>query len=291
LWTKEENETIKKLLSEGVSKSSIAKQMGRTYDSINNKAKKIDTITHPPAWTEEQVATLREMVGKFSSREIGEKVGRGKNAVLKKIEQLGLSGKKIGIQKGTQLAWTKHQVEQLKLLGPSMTVMQFAKEYGLTENQVRGKVRTTGVKMLPAVLWTPEQVEALKSSNSATEASKRVGKSRKAVILKAHKLGYVFPEQVHREIPSANRKIEKVAPARKKKEYKSTLVWCPTCHAPVSNWEAHHSRMSDCKKVYLEGLSAGKIRRENLIFMLAFENEKAHNNQYEFRTKGQRIRT
>lgn|GEM_PF-2756160 len=256
-WTKEENETIKKLLLEGVSKSSIAKQMGRTYDSINNKAKKIDTVTHPPMWTEEQVATLREMVGKFPSREIGTKVGRGKNAVLKKIEQLGLSGKKIGLQKGTQLAWTKHQVEQLRLRGPNMTVMQFAKEYGLTENQVRGKVRTTGVKMLPAVLWTDREVEILKESKSATEASKRVGKSRKAVILKARKLGYVFPEtQVRKETPSATRKPEKKALTnpRKTKEYKSTLVWCPTCHSPVSNWEAHHSRMSECKKVYLDGL-------------------------------------
>jgi hypothetical protein len=253
-WSQEENETLKKLLSEGLSIYEIANRMGRTYDSIKNKAKKIDTITHPPMWTDAEIGTLREMVGKFSSREIGAKVGRGKNAVLKKIEQLGLSGKKIGLQKGTQLAWTKHQVEQLKLRGPSMTVMQFAKEYGLTENQVRGKVRTTGVKMLPAVLWTDREVEILKESKSATEASKRVGKSRKAVILKAHKLGYVFPEQVHREIPSATRKIEKVAPARKKKEYKSTLVWCPTCHAPVSNWDAHHSRMSECKNVYLDGL-------------------------------------
>jgi hypothetical protein len=215
--------------------------MGRTYDSINNKAKKIDTVTHPPMWTEEQVATLREMVGKFPSREIGTKVGRGKNAVLKKIEQLGLSGKKIGLQKGTQLAWTKHQVEQLRLRGPNMTV----------------KVRTTGVKMLPAVLWTDREVEILKESKSATEASKRVGKSRKAVILKARKLGYVFPEtQVRKETPSATRKPEKKALTnpRKTKEYKSTLVWCPTCHSPVSNWEAHHSRMSECKKVYLDGL-------------------------------------
>jgi hypothetical protein len=255
-WSQEENETLKKLLSEGLSKREIATRLGRTYDSINNKAKKIDTVTHPPMWNEEHLAVLRENVGKLTSRQIGAKVGRGKNSVLKKIEQLGLSGKKRGIQKGTQLAWTNHQVEQLKFHGPNMTVIQFAKEYGLTENQVLGKVRTTGVKMLPAVLWTPDQVEILKSSKSATEASKRVGKSRKAVINKARKLGYKFPEQVHRETPSATRKPEKKALTnpRKTKEYTSKLVWCPTCHSPVSNWDAHHSRMSDCKKVYLDGL-------------------------------------
>ena len=254
-WTKEENETLQKLLSEGVSISSIAQQMGRSYDSIKNKAKKVNTVTHPPIWTGEQVATLREMVGKFSSKEIGVKVERAFTSVLKKIEQLGLSGKKRGIQKGTQLAWTKHQVEQLRFRGPHMTVIQFAKEYGLTENQVRGKVRTTGVKMLPAILWTPEQVEALRECKSATEASKRLGKSRKAVLNKARKLGYVFPEQVHRETPSATRKPEKKSlPAKKTKEYKSTLVWCPTCHSPVSNWDEHFERIPECKKVYLDSL-------------------------------------
>jgi hypothetical protein len=255
-WTPEENATLKKLLDEGLSKRQIATRMGRTYDSVNNKAKKIDTVTHSPMWTDEQVAILRENVGKLTSREIGAKVGRGKNAVLKKIEQLGLSGKKIGLQRGTQLAWTKHQLEQLKLRGPSMTVTQFSKEYGLTENQVRSKIRTEGIKMAPVVLWTSEQEEILRSSKCATEAAKRIGKSRKAVVNKAKKLGYKFPEQVHRETPIATRKPEKKALTnpRKTKEYKSTLVWCPTCHSPVSNWEEHHFRMSECKKVYLDSL-------------------------------------
>jgi hypothetical protein len=250
IWTKDEEHTLVSLLGK-MSISAIAVKMKRSYDSVKHKAKAHNYEVESNKWSDEEVSTLKEMVGKFTSTKIGVKIGRTKDAVLKKMEHLGIQGKK----KGFQGSWTDEQIEKLKLLCATMTAHQFATENRFTDDQVYGKAKALGIRMRPALLWTPESIEVLRSSKNAGEAAKSIGKTLRAVRKKAREIGYVFPETTvvtrSSDTPKRDRKkVINLAPERKRYATQETcrVEWCKTCGSPVVDWAGHTARIG-CKRV------------------------------------------
>jgi hypothetical protein len=234
-----------------MSVSAIAVKMKRSYDSVKNKAKRHGVDIKQNKWSDEEVAILKEMVGKFTSTKIGEKIGRTKDAVLKKMAYLGIQG----IKKGFQGGWTDEQIEKLKLLCSTMTAHQFAQANGFTQDQVYGKAKTLGIKMAPALLWTPEIIEILRSSKSAGEAARKIGKTLRAARKKAREIGYVFPETTvvtrSSDTPKRDRiKVNNSGPAKKRyvTQESCRVEWCKTCGSPVVDWVGHTARIG-CRRV------------------------------------------
>lgn len=250
IWTQDEENILISHLRK-MSISAIAVKMKRSYDSVKNKAKRYGVDIKQSKWTDEQVSTLKEMVGKFTSTQIGEKIGRTKDAVLKKMATLGIQGTKKGFQGG----WTDEQIEKLKLLCATMTAHQFATENGFTDDQVYGKAKALGIRMRPVLLWTPESIEVLRSSKNAGEAAKSIGKTLRAVRKKAKEIGYVFPENTvvtrSSDTPKRDRKkVINLAPEKKRYVTQETcrVEWCKTCGSPVSDWAGHTARIG-CRRV------------------------------------------
>ena len=115
-------------------------------------------------WTDGELTILKQMAGKYSAPQIAEKLGRGRDGVLKKIKRLGLP---VYDQNSAPSA--------------------------------RGIVKC---------------VRSAKDARSKRKVSDNAPVVRR-------------PAVTHVSYPP--------------------LEWCPTCHAPVSNWTDHEYRMG-CKR-------------------------------------------
>lgn len=93
----------------------------RTYDAVRHKATQLGlTRRKGYVWTDEQVAKLEQMAGKYTANQIASKLKRTKSSVNHKLRDLGLSGYDkndwysmkdvcyiLGVSDDTFLRWVK----------------------------------------------------------------------------------------------------------------------------------------------------------------------------------------
>ncbi|MFP5277013.1 MAG: hypothetical protein ACLGPM_07850 [Acidobacteriota bacterium] len=203
-------------------------------------------------WTEPELKKLRELAGTMCGREVAAIIGRTRMATLRKISQLGLKG----FAPGSPHGWTEKQFEMLRNVKPGVSIIQFARQIGKSDEAVRHWARKFGIKFVPQRTWTAEDVSSLRNMEerlTIQEAAEALHRTPRGVRAKAEQLGVKLrpkgrpkkdspprrctPRKIGRTL--ARRRREPVAVARAV----SRLEWCSQCHAPVSNWSQHFERM------------------------------------------------
>jgi hypothetical protein len=127
------------------------------------------------------------------------------------------------------------------------------KEFRVTKDSVYNHAKKFKIKFVPDVFWTPEKIEVIRQFKSATEAAKRLGIGKDAVLRRAKRSGIILKEtripSIVKQAPVRVRTAQKHVPAVKAR-YKrsgsaerSRIEWCPRCGSPVSNWQEHFERL------------------------------------------------
>ena len=158
LWTESDITELKRLTSEGKTTGEVAKVLGRTYESVRNKKKKLKLRTFPfERWTEAETALLTELVrqGK-TGYEIANALGRNYKAVSTKKKRLGLC-------KPTQSYeyWSEWQLHKLRRYCKKGYPLDRICTY--FPNRTREAVRER-VWSMTRYWFTPEQQEARRLS-------------------------------------------------------------------------------------------------------------------------------
>ena len=208
-----------------------------------------------PEWTDAEIATLRELLGTMTAGQIGERIGRNKSGVLKKVRRLGLQNR----QYDKSEKWPDPLIESLKTRGPNMTARDFMKEYGLTKDSVYNHAKKFKIKFKLDVFWTPEKIEFVRQSKSAASVSRILGIGKDSVLRIAKRSGIILEEtRVHTEPKQATqrtREAQKRVPTktatyrRSGREERSRIEYCPVCHSPVSDWQGHFERQGHRRPV------------------------------------------
>lgn len=101
-WTENEKMMLAELVQKGVKRRDIAKEMGRSFDSVSRQvsrlglSKKRKKKVLPPTvksrpWTVQEIEYIKSHWLRKSNEEIGTELNRSKNAVTTKAVALGLS--------------------------------------------------------------------------------------------------------------------------------------------------------------------------------------------------------
>ncbi len=91
MWTDKEIEELKKLINEGMKICDIAKQLGKSYESVNCKMRRMGIKSQVNrVWTEEDIDFLSENWGLKSLKTIATKLNRTQIAVKYQAQKLGL---------------------------------------------------------------------------------------------------------------------------------------------------------------------------------------------------------
>ena len=200
-------------------------------------------------WTDSQIAKLKELLGTMSAGQIGERIGRTKSSVIKKVRGLGLQNR----QHDRCEKWPLPLIEKLKTLGPGMTAKAFMAEYGLTKYSVYYHAKKFNIKFVPDVFWTPARIDVIRQAGNATDAAKALGVGRDAVLRQSKRSDIILKEtrvnnpvkQAPMRVRTAQKRVPAVKATYKRygREERSRIEYCPQCHAPVCDWQAHFDRM------------------------------------------------
>ena len=111
LWTEAEAAELKRLTSEGKNTGEIAKVLGRKYESVRNKKKKLNLRTFPfERWTATEIELLIELVRQDKTGyEIANALGRNYKAVNSKKKRLGLCKPTLFYE-----FWSEHELRRLR---------------------------------------------------------------------------------------------------------------------------------------------------------------------------------
>ena len=154
LWTEAEITELKRLFSEGKTTGEVAKVLGRKYESVRNKKKKLKLRTFPfERWTATEIELLTELVrqGK-TGYEIANALGRHYKAVSTKKKSLGLCKP----NSYSYEIWSEHELHRLRKYckkGYSLDRI-----YTYFPNRTREAVRER-VWSMTRFWFTPEQQE------------------------------------------------------------------------------------------------------------------------------------
>lgn len=95
--------------------------------------------------------------------------------------------------------------------------------------------------------WTQQEINQLKElagTIPAPQVAQKIGRGRDGVLKMIRKLG--LPGYSQSAAPKKE-PVKEVVEAPKINRHlvsHSPLEWCPNCHAPVSEWDAHLGRMA-----------------------------------------------
>jgi hypothetical protein len=141
-------------------------------------------------WTAEEVRQVRELGGKKNAREIGEQIGRTREAVLRMLHRLGVAGFGRGNQR---LRWAEWELANLRLKAQmGKSAREICGLLGKTRWQVSEQRRRLGLFRKTPRLWTPAEVEQLRAAvgvYTACEMTVRLGRSRGCINSKLEALG------------------------------------------------------------------------------------------------------
>lgn len=102
LWTEKEVRILKDMMRAGFSNQEIAKKIGKTRYSVEQK-KRREAEKNKSAWSAKEIAMLRDACKTNTAREISRRLGRTPKDVLEKASEL-----RLGIRAGErdQICWS-----------------------------------------------------------------------------------------------------------------------------------------------------------------------------------------
>lgn len=153
-------------------------------------------------WSENEISLAKELYLKgYSFSEVASKTNHSEIAVTKKIQNLGLSNRKV--------LWTDEDLDKLRdLFNQGLPYSEIAQKLGKTVRACQGKAIRLGLKKkecnvwkdkIRSDFWTNEEIEKLlycaKSYTSYSEISKIMGRSVKAITYKLCELNMHIKEK------------------------------------------------------------------------------------------------
>ena len=145
--------------------------------------------------------------------------------------------------------WPASDVAYLRTNARTLTLHQMAEHLGRTFFQVECKMTREKIKYGTfEFVWTPAREAKLRSllgKQTCQQIAETLGTTYHVVKRHGERERLSFartkkpkPVQVKPEVVRV-----KSDPPTRVCEIVGRLTWCPTCHAPVSNWQEHKERM------------------------------------------------
>ncbi len=178
--------------------AAIARELNRPVASVARTARRL----FPPAgkrgpWSASEVLQLKRYLGATSPEVIARILGRSVEQVSQQIHELGR------IQRND--AWERDELARFKRIYGTRTdedlslifarsveaIRQLAAEHRLSKDKAFVR-RLAGIAATRMPRWAPEEVETLKQcypTESNLEISRRLDRSVKSIVSKAHHLG------------------------------------------------------------------------------------------------------
>ena len=148
-------------------------------------------------FTEEEYDYIRYWHGRRSIKEIAEALDRSHKVIQNKVNQLGIAKLKHNPP------WSDEEIQQLKKLLPTHTKKQISEKLNRSINAVGTKLQKLGLKaqIMPSrhgikvKPWTKKEEDLLlflAGRMPLKYASKRLGRSRKAIEIKCRAMGIIW---------------------------------------------------------------------------------------------------
>jgi len=191
----------------------IARDLGRSVKSVGEMAAKVfESRTRRGAWSSDEIDQLKEYLGASTTEVIGRVLGRTVADVERQIEHLR------GVRRSGR--WSHDEVQRLRrvygqrtdedlavILGRSVeSIRRQAARYALAKDKafVR-KLKGASSTRMPR--WTEKELELLRElypAEANLEIARRLSRSVKSVVSKAHHLGLKKDEERLREMGRQN---------------------------------------------------------------------------------------
>ncbi len=196
-WSQSEQARLKELygLRED---AAIARELKRPVASVRRMAEKLFPLgTKTGPWTAREALELKKYLGATSSEVIARVLGRNVEEVEARIMELGR------IKRGG--AWTREDVAEFKRIYGTRTDEDLARIFGRSTEDIRRLARDHALSKDKAFVrkmsgeastrmprWRPEELEMLRREYPVQpnlEIARKLGRSVKSVVSKAHHLG------------------------------------------------------------------------------------------------------
>ena len=196
-WSQAEQARLRKLYGLR-DDASIARDLNRPVASVRRMAEKLFPLgTKTGPWTAKEAVELKKYLGATTPEVIARILGRNLEEVNDRILELGR------IKRGG--AWSREETADFKRIYGTRTDEDLSRIFGRTEEEIRTfaaahalakdkaflrKIQGESATRMPR--WTNEELELLKreySTQSNLEIARRLGRSVKSVVSKAHHLG------------------------------------------------------------------------------------------------------
>jgi hypothetical protein len=104
-WTLEEENKLKELKAKGMKLKDIAVELGRTYQAVATRSKRLNPIHKGgnPSWTQDEVALLYQ---DYDYNELEQLLPKSRRAIMSKCEKLGISKRFPGSNKSVGTMYT-----------------------------------------------------------------------------------------------------------------------------------------------------------------------------------------
>ncbi len=164
-WSPEEEETLRLLVAEGKTGKEISQALGRSCPSLWFRARKIGAKldASPIKWTPEEDEILQRLFPTHSNKQIGDLIGRAKDAVSKRAMLLGITKPRGTRRIGHYSKWSSEQVTALKsMYAQKMDHADIATELGRTLVSVQQKLFS--LRLISKERFAPIGFERVNSS-------------------------------------------------------------------------------------------------------------------------------
>ena len=180
------------------SDAAIARDLNRPIASVRRMAEKLFPIkTNHGPWTADEVLRLKQYLGATSTEVIARVLGRSADEVERQIQDLG--------RVRMDASWTREEVAELKRIYGTRTlddltrifgrsredIEEVAAEHALAKDKAFVRKRN-GEASTRMPRWTAEETEILRNeyeTRSNLEIARKLNRSVKSVVSKAHNLG------------------------------------------------------------------------------------------------------
>ncbi len=195
-WTEEEKATLKEQWGLRDDEA-IARDLGRSKTSVRKMALELFREKRTGPWTSAAVERLKKYLGAATTEVIARILGRDENEVERQIFELGR------VQRSHE--WSRKEVAELKKVYGTRSDEDLAKVFGRSVESLRRKAETLRLAKDKAFLrklagrgasrmprWSQDEIDLLTKlypSTSNLEIAKRLDRSVKSVVSKAHHMG------------------------------------------------------------------------------------------------------
>lgn len=185
-WTDDELEILhRKYNDSGYTAKDIAEELGRSVDSIYNKARSEEIQDEQdPHWSDEEIDFLKRVGTIWKDQEIADYLDRSVPAVRTKKESIDFDFEKQ--------RWSDEEIEILRDIYQEKSDEEIGERLGRTKVAVRCKrVELDLNKRDPHKAWSEDELKYLKENSDASveELVNALDRSYKSVVSKRSKLG------------------------------------------------------------------------------------------------------